>query len=84
MYIKGHEIAAIAQRLSVYAGTVTTAAERGRWPGGVETVARRILAIHARQPKLSDNEIARLVGCDPSYASTVRLHAEATKARRQK
>jgi hypothetical protein len=81
MFAQGHAIMAIAHHFRVYPGTVTTAAERGRWrrPGGVETVGQRVAAALARHPTLPDQEIAKLVSCDPSYVHTIRHWLRAKK-----
>jgi len=81
MYAAGKGLALIAQRFRVYAGTISTAAERGRWPGGADTVARRIVKVLAAHPASKDAVIAELVGCDVSYVTTVRWHLEATSAK---
>ena len=73
-YSAGESIMRIAQRFRVYAGTIVTAAERGRWArrGAKKTVGRRIATSLERHPRWSDSEIAESVGCDQSYVHTVR------------
>jgi hypothetical protein len=73
-YAAGESIMRIAQGFRVYAGTVMTAADRGRWGRRVaeKTVGQQIAAAILRRPKSSDSEIAEMVGCDQSYVHTVR------------
>jgi hypothetical protein len=74
MYEAGDNVTGIAQRLHVYAGTITNAAVKGAWSRkkNAKSIAARIAAALAKRPTSTNAELADLTGGKASYVSAVR------------
>jgi hypothetical protein len=74
MYVAGDDLSGIAQRCRVYAGTISSAAERLDWQrkGNAKSLAERIGEAIAKRPTLTNDEVADMLNARPRYVAVVR------------